>query len=165
MTDSSYYEGFADDWQAALETLATDSGIDSLLVMHSTPTHMVTVLSAGPRQDTYHPGDAGPKSVNPGCHKLYCEQVVNDDHPLEVIDAQIDPEWAGNEDLVKFGLGTYLGYPLHDPDGGVLGTLCALHHAPFAFDQGTPSLREGLEALRGRMEQAIAAQSPGSPAG
>jgi len=137
-------DGLRGDWQASLQALAEASGIDSLLIMQSTPTHMVTVVSAGPRRDTYHPGDAGPKSVNPGCHKLYCEQVVNDDAPLEVRDARADPEWEGNEDLVRFGLGTYLGFPLHGPDGAVVGTLCALHHAPFDFDAGNPSLRAAL---------------------
>lgn len=139
----------------ALDEIAARFRIDSLLIMESTPTHMVTRVSAGPRQDTYHPGDAGPKSVNPGCHKLYCEQVVNDDRILEVADARIDSEWVGNEDLVKFGLGTYLGLPLHDANGDVTGTLCALHSTPFDFDQGNPSLREALLALRERIERGI----------
>ena len=135
-----------------LEAIAAETGIDSLLIMRSTPTHMVTVASAGPRRDTYHPGDAGPKGVNPGCHKLYCEQVVNDDRPLEVMDARSDPEWAGNEDLVRFGLGTYLGFPLHGPGDVVLGTLCALHRGPFDFDAG---LRDRLRALQHELEHAL----------
>jgi len=143
-----------------LDAIATQFGIDSLLIMESTPTHMVTRVSAGPRQDTYHPGDAGPKSVNPGCHKLYCEQVVNEDRILEVPDARTDPEWVGNEDLVQFGLGTYLGLPLHDSKGMVLGTLCALHSEPFDFDQGSPSLREALLSLRSQIESGIIQPSP-----
>ncbi|MEX0448819.1 GAF domain-containing protein [Spiribacter sp. 221] len=158
MDTARYYPGFADDWQAPLEALADAYGVDSLLIMRSTPTHMVTAVSAGPRQDTYHPGDAGPKSVNAGCHKLYCEQVVNEDRPLEVADARTDPEWAGNEDLVRFGLGTYLGYPLHDADGQVLGTLCALHGEGFDFDAGEPPLRQELAALAARIDAAIAAR-------
>ncbi len=158
MEKQEYYPGFAGDWQAPMDGLAATHAVDSLLIMRSTPTHMVTAVSAGPRQDTYHPGDAGPKSVTPGCHKLYCEQVVNEDRPLEVADARTDPEWAGNEDLVRFGLGTYLGYPLHDADGTVLGTLCALHGEGFDFDAGEPSLREDLGALAGRIDAAIAAR-------
>ncbi len=148
-----YYDGFERRWLDPLEAAAEDTGIDSLLIMRSTPTHMVAVVSAGPRRDTYTPGDAGPKSVNPGCHKLYCEQVVNDAAPLQVDDARNDPEWAGNEDLVHFGLGTYLGYPIRSPNGEVLGTICALHQEPFDFGAGLPSLRDHLESLQKEIER------------
>jgi len=148
-----YYDGFEDNWRDRLEDVAAASGIDSLLIMRSTPTHMVAAVSAGPRRDTYHPGDAGPKSVNPGCHKLYCEQVVNDGRPLQVDDARADAEWKGNEDLVRFGLGTYLGYPLTGPDGAIVGTICALHREPFDFDGGSPSLRSRLEELQQAIEE------------
>lgn len=62
-----YYDGFEDKWRDRLEDAVAASGIDSLLIMRSTLTHMVAAVSAGPRRDTYHPGDAGPKCVNPGC--------------------------------------------------------------------------------------------------
>ncbi|WP_290648683.1 GAF domain-containing protein [Aquisalimonas sp.] len=147
-----YYDGFGERWLHALETVAAESGIDSLLIMRSTPTHMIAVVSAGPRRDTYTPGDAGPKSVNPGYHKLYCEQVVNDAAPLHVPDAAADPEWEGNEDLVQFGLGTYLGYPIKGPGGDVLGTICVLHSEPIDFDAGLLSLRQRLDQLRIEIE-------------
>ncbi len=146
-----YYDGFEARWVDRLEQIASEYGIQSLLIMRSTPTHMVAVVSAGPRRDTYHPGDAGPKSVNPGCHKLYCEQVVNDRKPLHVADSPSDPEWKGNEDYVQFGLGTYLGYPLEIGDEA-LGTICALHNEPFDFDAGNPSLRDKLKQLKEEIE-------------
>ncbi len=155
--DEGFYEGFGPQWTESLEAIAHETGIDSLLIMRSTPTHMVTAASAGPRRDSYHPGDAGPKSVNPGCHKLYCEQVVNEGQPLEVRDARTDPEWEGNEDLVQFGLGTYLGFPLRGPDQEILGTICALHHEPFDFDAGEPSLRDRLQTLQGEIERDLSA--------
>lgn len=151
-----YYDGFEQKWSGRLEQLADRTGIKSLLIMRSTPTHMVAVVSAGPMRDTYHPGDQGPKSVNPGCHKLYCEQVVNDRAPLHVPDAAVDPEWSDNEDLVKFGLGVYLGYPI-EVNNEVLGTVCALHDTPFDFAAGAPSLREQLEGLKRDIEQDLAA--------
>jgi GAF domain-containing protein len=145
--DRLYYHGFEKKWRDPLASIAAASGIESLLIMRSTPTHMVAVVSAGPKTDTYHPGDEGPKSVNPGCHKLYCEQVVNTGLPLHVPDAAADPEWRHNEDLVQFGLGVYLGYPI-EVNGEVLGTICALHNEPYDFDAGIPSLRQKLEELR-----------------
>lgn len=147
-----YYEGFEAKWRDRLESIASASGIQSLLIMRSTPTHMVAVVSAGPKRDTYHPGDEGPKGVNPGCHKLYCEQVVNERTPLHVPDAAADPEWRGNEDLVRFGLGVYLGYPI-EVQGEVLGTVCALHDKPYDFDAGPRSLRKELEHLKSEIER------------
>jgi len=147
-----YYDGFEQKWHGELASIADESGIQSLLIMRSTPTHMVAVVSAGPKMDTYHPGDQGPKSVNPGCHKLYCEQVVNTGLPLHVPDASADPEWLHNEDLVQFGLGVYLGYPI-EVKGEILGTICALHNEPYDFESGSPSLRQKLEELRTRIEE------------
>ena len=157
VTQDSIYDRIVHRWTDTLENTAGQTGIDSLLIMRSTPTHMVTAASAGPRRDTYHPGDAGPKSVNPGCHKLYCEQVVNEGQPLEVREARTDPEWKGNEDLVQFGLGTYLGFPLRGPDHEILGTICALHHEPFDFDAGEPSLRTRLQTLQQDIESDLMA--------
>lgn len=146
---NEYYDGFREKFNDRLEEIAEKHDIDSILVMRSTPTHMVTAVSAGPRRDTYHPGDAGPKSVVPGHHKLYCEEVVNTKRPLHVPDAEADPEWKGNEDLVKFGLGTYLGLPITGPDGSVLGTVCALHNESYDFDAG---LRGDLERVKEEVE-------------
>jgi GAF domain-containing protein len=150
-----FYDGFERKWHDRLASIASASGIQSLLIMRSTPTHMVAVVSAGPKMDTYHPGDEGPKGVNPGCHKLYCEQVVNTRRPLHVPDAAADPEWRLNEDLVQFGLGVYLGYPI-EVEGEVLGTICALHNEPYDFDAGTPSLRMHLEELKVAIQKDLA---------
>ncbi|WP_290648374.1 hypothetical protein [Aquisalimonas sp.] len=61
--ETLYYPGFREKWQATLETTAESAAIESLLIMRSTPTHMVTAVSARPRRDTYHPGDSGPNSI------------------------------------------------------------------------------------------------------
>ncbi len=127
MDSKTYYEGFTDRWTPVTEDVARSAGVDSILIMKATDTHMVTAASGGPAREIYVPGGAGPKSVVPGHHKLYCEQVMNDDRPLVVDDAASDPEWSGNEDLVKFGMGFYLGYPVHDANGTPIGTVCALH--------------------------------------
>ncbi len=148
---AEFYPGFRRKWEADVGAVAAATGLRSILIMRSTPTHMVVAASGGPAREVYHPGDAGPKSVNPGCHKLYCEQVVNTDAELHVPDATADPEWAGNEDLVKFGLGVYLGFPVHAGDA-VVGTVCALHNEPFDFHAGQPSARDRLLALRESVE-------------
>ncbi|MDA3947593.1 MAG: hypothetical protein PF508_00065 [Spirochaeta sp.] len=41
-----YYEGFERKWRDVLASILDDSGIQSLLIMRSTPTHIVAVVSA-----------------------------------------------------------------------------------------------------------------------
>jgi len=61
----------------------------------------------------------------------FCGHVVADERALIVPDAFADPRFADNplsvgEPRVRF----YAGMPLRTPDGFVLGTLCAIDHAP-----------------------------------
>ncbi len=139
-------------WVKTLNLLAQQSGIHSILVMQSHPETMEVIFAND--QPVYKAGDLGPKSVQAGCHKLYCEQVVNTQQELLVMDASIDPQWQGNEDWVKFGLGTYLGFPLFYGDQ-VVGTVCALHDKPYDFYQGDPAAYEQLTKLKQQLEQAM----------
>ncbi|MFW6161785.1 MAG: hypothetical protein ACODAJ_03395 [Planctomycetota bacterium] len=52
---------------------------------------------------------------------------------------------------MQFGLGVYLGFPLHAA-GAVIGTLCALHDQPYDFAAGEPSARARLIKLRDAIE-------------
>ena len=141
---------FQPDWQASLNQVSADTGLHSILIMESLPDTM-KVVCANQNQNVYSSGDEGPKSVQQGCHELYCERVVNTGEPLFVEDASKSDEWRGNEDLVKFGLGVYLGLPIV-VDGQVVGTVCALHDAPFDFDAGEYSASDRLYALQKRVQ-------------
>lgn len=152
MDSHPYYEGFTQRWNEATDRIAERHQIESILIMESTPTHMVTAASGGPARETYVPGGAGPKSVIPGHHKLYCEQVVNTDTPLLVPDAASDPEWRGNEDLVQFGFGFYLGVPVHDAAGTPIGTVCALHPRRPGGEEALEGLRADLDRLAREVE-------------
>jgi len=77
--------------------------------------------------------------VQAGCHKLYCERVVNDKAELLV------------EDLVKFGLGVYFGVPLLSNDE-VIGTVCALNDKQFDFSKGEPSAIVAIRTLKQEIE-------------
>ena len=61
----------------------------------------------------------------------FCGHVVANDERLVVPDAQVDSRFVDNplvvgEPRVRF----YAGVPLRAPQGEVLGTLCAIDHAP-----------------------------------
>ncbi len=151
---------FQPDWQASLNQVSADTGLHSILIMESLPDTM-KVVCANQNQDVYSSGDEGPKSVQPGCHELYCERVVDTGEPLFVENAAESEEWRGNEDLVKFGLGVYLGLPIV-VDGQVFGTVCALHNAPFDFDAGEYSASDRLYALQKKIQNDLEGSSANS---
>ena len=137
-------------WQAEVDAIAITTGLHSILIMESLPDTM-KVICANSTQDIYHENDEGPKSIQQGCHELYCERVVDTGEPLFVADASVDDEWKGNEDLVKFGLGVYYGLPLRQNDQ-VVGTVCALHPESYDFEAGATSAIERLNTLRDKIE-------------
>jgi GAF domain-containing protein len=132
-----------------LNNLAKNTGLHSLLVMQSMPTEMIVFASN--EQEIYSSGDSGPKGNQPGCHELYCERVVDLKQPLLVEEAVLSNEWKGNEDLVKFGLGTYYGVPISF-EGDVIGTVCALNRSPVDFSAGTPSIISQINTLKTEIE-------------
>ena len=145
-------EDNSDYWTNKLDTLAKVTGLHSILVMASLPASMKVILANN--QPIYSPHDEGPKSVQAGCHELYCERVVNTKQSLYVKDASSDPEWVNNEDLVKFGLGTYLGMPLL-VDDEVIGTVCVLNKSDYDFEAGIPSAYQRLLDLKMEIEEKI----------
>ncbi|MBL0216392.1 MAG: response regulator [Myxococcales bacterium] len=84
-----------------------------------------------------------PRSVS------FCGHVVADLAPMVVPDAVADARFADNplvtgEPRVRF----YAGYPLRTRDGVVLGTLCAIDHAPREL---SPVQLEALGLLAGQV--------------
>jgi GAF domain-containing protein len=137
-----------------LNNFADSTGLNSILVMQSLPTIMKVILAN--HQPVYSANDEGPKSVQEGCHELYCERVIDTKKELLVSNASVDPEWVNNEDLVKFGLGTYLGLPLIVNDKAV-GTVCVLNNKEFDFHAGSPSAYDQLIEFKAELEQEIIA--------
>ena len=139
-------------WHAELDNLAQLGGVKATLIMESLPESM-RVIVANSGQDFYKNGDTALKSISSAMHKLYCERVVRTGRELFVPDANNDGEWYQNEDLIEYGLSTYLGLPIHSKDT-VVGTICVLHDSPFSIGEGSP-LRAGLTKLREIVERDI----------
>ena len=54
---------------------------------------------------------------------VYCEKVVNDKKMLEINNAKTDKRWEGYKGI-DYGLISYLGYPIFNSQGEVVGTIC-----------------------------------------
>jgi len=136
-----------------LDEIAAKVGVESVLIMRSTPTHMRVEATGGTAEQIYQVGAEGKKGgAFETAHELYCERVVNTNTPLFVKDSASDPEWNGNEDQVEFGLGNYLGYPIHDAEGNVFGTVCVLHNQARDYSDVDKAI---IEKLRDDAEQVI----------
>ncbi len=56
----------------------------------------------------------------------FCKKIVDRPEPLVIDDALNDPRVADNLAQHDLGVGSYLGVPVRDQDGNVLGALCAI---------------------------------------
>lgn len=143
--------------QSLLEQAVDELGVQSALVMRSTPTHMAVEATAGAAQVHYPVGAEGEKGAGvPEAGELYCERVVDNDAELFVRDSRADADFAGNEDESQFGLVNYLGLPVRNPDGTVYGTVCVLDDHARDY---TPEQRARLAELRTAAEQLLAADN------
>jgi len=137
-----------------LDRIAEQLGVKSVLVMRSESDSMVVAATAGEATQHYSVGAAGKKALDDASRvPLYCERVVDGDDSLFVRDSRIDATFAGNEDEVEFGLHNYLGVPVHDAAGQVVGTVCVLDDSPRDY---TEEERAQLSALAGEVEQIVA---------
>ncbi|MFF4415721.1 PP2C family protein-serine/threonine phosphatase [Streptosporangium sp. NPDC001559] len=64
-----------------------------------------------------------------------CHLVVAADEPLIVTDAAADPRVNDISSITRMGIGAWAGYPIHAPDGQVLGTVCAVDTVPRAWNE------------------------------
>jgi serine phosphatase RsbU (regulator of sigma subunit) len=60
----------------------------------------------------------------------FCQYVIGTGDPLIVSDARTDPVTRDNPSVVTMGVTSWAGYPVHAPDGEVLGTFCVVGDRP-----------------------------------
>ena len=137
---------------ATLEAIAEKLGVKSVLIMRSDPSSMVVAATAGEASVPYPVGGVGQKAGDTTDRvPLYCERVVDSGETLFVRDSRADEISAGNEDETAFGLSNYLGAPVRNPDGNVVGTVCVLDDHSRDYDAGAhhelDTLRRSVEAV------------------
>jgi GAF domain-containing protein len=85
-----------------------------------------------------------------------CRMVVASSDVVQIDDTTVDDRTAEHEARTVLGVGSYLGVPLSDEAGNVLGSLCAINHHPHAWTGNERDLMVELSAaanseLRGRI--------------
>ncbi|WP_461131876.1 sensor histidine kinase [Spirosoma aerophilum] len=128
-----------------LDTLP-EAALDRLTQLASllceTPISLVTLLDEN-RQ--WYKSNVGMPGCETSREVAFCNYVVADRAPLVVPNATLDERFRQNplvtgEPSIRF----YAGYPLTDPDGYVLGSLCVIDQQP---RQLSPQQHEALQLL------------------
>ena len=79
----------------------------------------------------------------------FCQHVVNSGEPLIVADAREHPLLKTNLAIPDLGVIAYMGFPIRNPDGFVLGSFCAIDTKPRAWTQSEVELMANLVELVG----------------
>ena len=85
-----------------------------------------------------------------------CALIVESEHPLVIGDAERDPRVSSHGAVVELGVRAYLGMPVRDCDGHVLGAICAIDTSPRRWTDANFDVLEAI-AISIELELRLAA--------
>jgi len=135
-------------WQESVDILAAIIGIPACLIMRLNDPFIEVLISSKSEGNPYHPGDKEHWQKS----GLYCETAIKTDTKLLVPDALADDHWKNNPDI-KLKMISYLGFPIHLPDGEAFGTICVLDNKANRYSENFEKL---ILILRSLIESEIA---------
>ena len=96
------------------------------------PVALITVVDAARQHFVSQQGLAEPWASERGTplSHSFCQYVVGDGKLLQVEDARRDERLRDNLAIEDLGVVSYLGVPLRDAEGNVLGAVCAIDGTP-----------------------------------
>lgn len=77
----------------------------------------------------------------------FCQYVVTSDRPLAVRDAREHALLSTNGAVEGLDVVAYLGTPIHAADGQVIGSLCAIDHAPHDWTEDQAAALRDLASI------------------
>lgn len=86
----------------------------------------------------------------------FCVHVVARSKALVLDDIYSYPRFAGNPVVDEIGVRSYIGAPLIDDDGTVLGTVCAIDPAPRSARDNTSWGQNGLAVIKSAADEVLA---------
>jgi hypothetical protein len=135
-------QNIIESWQEIVNVLAEVTRVPAALIMRLNAPQIEVFVSSQSRDNPYHARDAE-RFDGSG---LYCETVIKSNDKLLVADALADDHWKNNPDI-KLGMVSYLGFPIHYPDGSPFGTLCILDNKHNAYSGTIEKLMVSLRDL------------------
>lgn len=135
-------------WQNIADILAELIAVPAALIMRLVETDIEVFISSQTDGNPYHPGDRE-HFLGSG---LYCERVIKSNGRLLVPNALKDEDWKNNPD-VKLNMISYLGFPIHLPDGNPFGTICVLDSRENVYSETHISLiRNFRDIIQSQLE-------------
>ena len=102
-----------------LAALLLDAPLAFVTVVDTTRSWHRTCVGLGPHADRFA-----------FVEESFCRYVVEGDVPLVLDDARADPRTRENRTIVGIGIVAWAGFPIHGPDGDVIGTFCVVDTVP-----------------------------------
>jgi len=115
-------------WQEMLTVLARAFAAPAAFVVQQTPAGYQVSAASDQETNPYPGGTVVPPDTN-----IFCKTVIRANAPLYVQDAPVDPFWDTNPEVHDDGFRSYLGLPVHWPDGAPFGTICVMDYEATAY--------------------------------
>ncbi len=110
------------EWQNLIDSTAEILGVPAGLITRVDGGQIEILLASASKGNPY---PAGYTTHYPDSG-WYCERTLKDRRLNLIPNALLDPEWKDNAAVVGFHMISYVGLPIHRPDGGEFGTVCFL---------------------------------------
>ncbi|MBN2281566.1 MAG: GAF domain-containing protein [Candidatus Marinimicrobia bacterium] len=135
-------ESMISKWQNIVNIIALIIDVPAALIMRLVKTEIEVFIASQSKKNPYHAGDKE-HFLNSG---LYCETVLQSNNKLLVPNALESDQWKNNPDI-KLNMISYLGYPIHFPNGEPFGTICILDNKENAFSKSTEDLLQNFREI------------------
>jgi signal transduction histidine kinase len=123
-------------WQRIADLIASVLDAPSVMIVRFAEEGMLVDASS---RSPGNPVPSGARFEIDGTH--FCEVVYESRSTVVIDDARGDLRWAGSH-AMKMGFVSYLGVPLHFPNGAFFGTICAFERKADAFSDKARGLLE-----------------------
>lgn len=108
-----------DKWQKIIDLIAELFSAPSGYIVQATSIGYRVVIRKNEGGSTFETNPTIPPESD-----MFCRHVVESDNLLYVNDAASTEMWSAMPEVVENGVNSYLGLPIHWPQGDVFGTLC-----------------------------------------
>lgn len=138
---------YMESWNRIVKILGEMLGADVALI-NSVKGEKLEVLKTGGFSE-----GAFQENVIYDLNSVYCEGVVNSGEMLEINNASQEEKWNGYKGL-EFGLISYLGFPIFNTKGDVIGTICVEDSEEKYFSETEKELlREFKQVIEDQIKQ------------
>lgn len=122
-----------EEWQGVVDILAQTLRVPSAVITRFEAPMIEVVRTSQSEGNPYSSG------LRVKMLDHYCEGIFKTGRKVQIENAPEDPQW-NNAPEIEYGIVSYLGLPIHYPDGDLFGTICVLDRTPNRYDKRSEKL-------------------------